>query len=166
MTITIKSTLTSPQVSITSGSATNHYTNTFTYTSNTAPNTGIYGTYGIHTLTGTGGGGGSGTTVSNQVLYTNNTYSNTNWHTSFVDGADISPASIEVHGDAEFKGNIKIKGRDLMETLSKIEQRLAVLHFNPELEEKWENLKSLGDQYRAMEKDILEKEDIWAKLKA
>ncbi len=45
------------------------------------------------------------------------------------------------------------------------EARLAILHPNEKLEEKWEELKKLGDAYRALEKDILEKEQIWNTLK-
>ena len=36
---------------------------------------------------------------------------------------------------------------------------------NEKLEEKWEELKALGDKYRELEKDILEKEQIWNTLK-
>lgn len=42
---------------------------------------------------------------------------------------------------------------------------MAILHPNEKLEEKWEELKKLGDMYRALEKDIIEKEKIWETLK-
>ena len=83
-----------------------------------------------------------------------------------MDDTEIKPSSIQVKGDADIQGDLKIQGKSLMDRISKIEDRLAILQFNPRLEEKWENLKSLGDQYRELEKDILEKEEIWAKLKA
>lgn len=73
--------------------------------------------------------------------------------------------SLSVRGDAEFEGDIKLKGKSLSETLDKIEQRLAILHPNEKLEAKWEELKKLGDMYRALEKDIIEKEKIWETLK-
>ena len=73
--------------------------------------------------------------------------------------------SLSVRGDAEFEGDIKLKGKSLSETLEKIEQRLAILHPNEQLESKWEELKKLGDAYRALEKDITEKEKIWETLK-
>ena len=76
-----------------------------------------------------------------------------------------SKTSLSVKGDAEFEGDIKLKGKSLNETLDKIEQRLAILHTNEKLEDKWLELKKLGDQYRALEKDILEKEKIWETLK-
>lgn len=73
--------------------------------------------------------------------------------------------ALHVQGDAEFEGDVKIKGKSIAETLDKIEQRLAILHHNEKLEEKWEELKKLGDMYRALEKDIIEKEKIWETLK-
>jgi hypothetical protein len=74
-------------------------------------------------------------------------------------------AKLKVQGDAEFEGDVKIKGKSISETLDKIEARLAILHPNEKLEVKWEELKALGDKYRELEKDILEKEQIWNTLK-
>lgn len=73
--------------------------------------------------------------------------------------------SLAVKGDAEFEGDIKLKGKSLNETLDHIEQRLGILHPNPELEEKWEELKALSTRYRELEKDIIEKEKLWSMLK-
>lgn len=73
--------------------------------------------------------------------------------------------SLQVQGDAEFEGDVKIKGKSLTEMLDKIEERLAILHPNEQLEAKWEELKKLGDMYRTLEKDIIEKEKIWETLK-
>ena len=53
----------------------------------------------------------------------------------------------------------------LNETLTKIEERLAILHPNPKLEEKWEKLKELSKQYQELEAEIIEKEMIWSILK-
>lgn len=74
-------------------------------------------------------------------------------------------ASLSVKGDAEFEGDVKIKGKSINQLFEKIEERLAILHPNEKLEEKWLELKKLGDAYRALEKDILEKEKIWETLK-
>lgn len=73
--------------------------------------------------------------------------------------------SIKVHGDADISGDIKLKGKSLADTLDNIEKRLAILHPNTALESKWEELKALGDRYRELEKDILEKELICDILK-
>ena len=85
----------------------------------------------------------------------------TNW--DFY-GNTPSPG-LKVTGNAEFDGDVKIKGKSISETLDKIEERLAILRPNKELEDKWEKLKELGDAYRALEKDIQEKEKIWETLK-
>ena len=91
---------------------------------------------------------------------------NLNLGLSFNDQWDFNhKQSLSVRGDAEFDGDIKLKGKSLSETLDKIEQRLAILHPNEKLEDKWLELKKLGDAYRALEKDIIEKEKIWETLK-
>lgn len=72
---------------------------------------------------------------------------------------------LKVQGDAEFEGDIKIKGVNLSQRLDAIEERLGILRPNSDLEGKWEKLKALGDEYRKLEKDILEKEKIWDLLK-
>lgn len=81
----------------------------------------------------------------------------------------INPAlegqSLEVKGDANFAGEVTIKGKKLSEVLENIESRLAILHPNKELEEKWENLRVLREAYVALEKEIIEKEAMWAILK-
>jgi len=77
----------------------------------------------------------------------------------------VGPSVLSVKGDAQFDGDISIKGKSLNETLTKIEERLAILHPNPKLEEKWEKLKELSKQYRELEAEIIEKEMIWNILK-
>lgn len=84
------------------------------------------------------------------TVWTDNTYIRTPLH---------------VNGDAEIDGDLKVKGKSLAKAIENIEKRLAILHPNPELEERWEQLKALGEQYRELEKDILEKEKIWETLK-
>lgn len=61
--------------------------------------------------------------------------------------------------------DIKIGERSLKDFMDRVEDRLAILHPKPELEEKWENLKNLRRQYEELEKDILEKEKIMKILK-
>ena len=61
--------------------------------------------------------------------------------------------------------DITIGGRKLGDVIAKIEDRLAILHPNQELENKWESLKELRRQYEALVKDILEKEKIMKILK-
>lgn len=73
--------------------------------------------------------------------------------------------ALDVRGDANFEGDVKIKGKSIIETLDKIEQRLALLSVNTELEDKWDELKELGSKYRELEKEILEKQKMWDILK-
>ena len=75
------------------------------------------------------------------------------------------PNSFEVQGDAKFLGEITIKGVKLSETLAKIEERLAILHPNVELEDRWDELKELSKRYKELEAEIIEKEKVWAILK-
>jgi len=79
-----------------------------------------------------------------------------------------SDPSVQINADGmQIKegGDIKIGGKSLSEAIAKIEDRLAILHPNQELENKWESLKELRRQYEALEKDILEKEKIMKILK-
>lgn len=73
---------------------------------------------------------------------------------------------LTVQGNAEFAGDVKIKGKNILDLIEKIEERLAILHPNSELESEWEELKSLGEQYRKLEAHIKEKMKVWDKLKA
>ena len=61
--------------------------------------------------------------------------------------------------------DIKIGDSSLSEVLAKLEERLNILHHNQELEDKWESLRVLGEQYRELEKELIEKEKMWKILK-
>ena len=74
-------------------------------------------------------------------------------------------AGLDVKGDAIFGGDIKIKGKSLIDTLNKIEERLAILNPNAALEENWAELKELGNRYRALEKELIKKQEVWEILK-
>ena len=73
--------------------------------------------------------------------------------------------SLSVKGNADFEGEVTIKGKSLTTTLDKIEERLAILHPNPELEDRWKELQSLREAYVELEQEIIEKERVWAILK-
>jgi hypothetical protein len=75
------------------------------------------------------------------------------------------PASGKIKLDGP-DADIEVNGQSLMTMLSNIEQRLNILQPNKSLESEWEELRSLGEQYRALEKHILEKQAIWDRLKA
>ena len=68
---------------------------------------------------------------------------------------------IEVSESADIKlGKVSLK-----DFINKIEQRLALLTPNPNLEKEWNELKELGDRYRELEKHITEKMKTWDILK-
>ncbi len=88
-----------------------------------------------------------------------------NWGDTISASQDLFPNTLDVKGDANFSGDLTIKGVSLTDTLAKIEERLAILRPNEVLEDRWEQLKELGKQYRELEKEILEKEQVWKILK-
>jgi len=100
---------------------------------------------------------------SGQYLYSNST--GPAWNDTITISTHQTPTTLQVKGDADFEGEVKIKGKSLSDTLSKLEERLAILHPNEKLEEKWVKLKELRKQYMELETDILEKEKIMEILK-
>ena len=100
---------------------------------------------------------------SGQFLYSNGT--GPAWNDTITLSTISTPHTLHVKGDAEFEGDIKLKGQSLNDILDKIEERLAILHPNINLEEKWEKLRELRKQYRELEADIMEKEKIMEILK-
>jgi hypothetical protein len=70
-------------------------------------------------------------------------------------GNTTNPSTLQVHGDAEFEGNVKIKGHDVVKLFEKIEDRLAILMDpDPAKLEKFPALKKAYDHYRLLEKLI------------
>jgi len=98
-----------------------------------------------------------------QIYTTNGT--NTSWGNITLAEPALNGATLQVKGDADFEGEVTLKGKSLSEMFEKIEERLAILHPNPELEDKWDELKELGKRYRELEQEIIEKERVWAILK-
>lgn len=99
---------------------------------------------------------------SNYVYTTTNTSVSPIW---VNESSAVDAKALTVSGDAVFEGDLKIKGKSLTGVLEGIERRLGILHVNPDLENRWRLLKDLGDQYREIEKDLLDKEKTWKVLK-
>jgi hypothetical protein len=95
----------------------------------------------------------------------------TTWTTTGTGGyAWTNPYPTNVHINADGLtmkegADIKIGGKSLTEAIEKIEERLGILNPNPALEDRWEKLKELRNQYIELEKDLLEKEKIMKILK-
>ena len=67
--------------------------------------------------------------------------------------------------DLTVDGELTVGGKNIKETLEKIEERLAILHPNPQLEMKYEELRRIRQAYMDLEADIIEKEKMWELLK-
>lgn len=106
----------------------------------------------------------NGYSISTSAKWANAPYS---YDTISIGDCSItgSSDSISVNGDANFEGDITFKGKSLSKVLDTIEQRLGILRPNPELEERWDELKELSERYRKLEKEILEKESMWNIIK-
>jgi hypothetical protein len=99
-----------------------------------------------------GGGAGGGTGIS----------AHTSWATT---ASTMQPSSLQVSGDAEFLGNIKIKGRNLTDWLETVDSRLGLLHIDAELETEFDELRALGDAYREAERRFNEQKRVYEILK-
>lgn len=111
------------------------------------------------------------TSAGSGYTYTVGNASATTWATTSNGVVDLKPHTLSVKGDSEFdgdanfQGDLKVKGKSIKESLDAIEKRLAILHPNEELEEKWDNLRGLRQAYMELEAEIIEKEKMWSILK-
>lgn len=117
----------------------------------------------MNTMNITAAGGGNG--GSSGVYLTTNGTSGATWSSPMYTTSTVSPNSLQVQGDAHFSGDITVKGKNLINLLETIESRLAMLEPNPKLEAEFDELRSLGDAYRAAEKKLLEQKRVWEILK-
>ena len=70
--------------------------------------------------------------------------------------------SIDIQGQ---NADIKINGKSMKTWMEAVEERLNILTPNPELEAEWDDLRHLGERYRALEEKCKEKAQMWAALK-
>jgi hypothetical protein len=87
-----------------------------------------------------------------------NTTGNTPWLSQ-------TSASTKINLEGE-NADIVVNGHSLVDAINSIKDRLNCLQINPALEAEWDQLRDLGDQYRDLEKQILEKQATWDRLKA
>jgi hypothetical protein len=91
--------------------------------------------------------------------------------TGWTNGTNASPwftqsnTSARINLDGE-GADIVVNGVSLVDAINSIRDRLNCLQINPELEAEWDELKILGDQYRELERQILDKQATWDRLKA
>ena len=99
---------------------------------------------------------------SDTLTWTTSDYTLNNWSSNYSNASvNIDTNGVKIKED----GDLKIGDRSLKDFMDRVEDRLAILHPNEALEDKWEQLKDLRRQYEALEKDILEKEKIMKILK-
>jgi len=114
-----------------------------------------------------GSGAVSGAIGSNTYPYT---VSTTGGPYTINSGAGIaSPWSTSISPKLRLDGegaDIEVNGWSLIDSIKKIEERLNILHPNEKLEAEWEELRTLGEQYRKLEQHIKDKQATWDRLKA
>ena len=118
------------------------------------------------------GGSGIDTITLDSSLYGNSltSASTISWNQDYSTTANWSnsTANVNINTDGisiKEGGDIKIAGKSLSAAIEKIEERLGILNPNPELEDRWDQLKELRKQYIELEKDLLEKEKLMKILK-
>jgi len=82
-------------------------------------------------------------------------------YTDLTAGIQIKQGNLEIADGYD----IKIGGRSVLATLDTIAQRLAMLETNKELEQEFEELRALGDQYRKLEDELKARMQTWDLLK-
>ena len=102
----------------------------------------------VYTISGAG---------TNSGPYYTSTGINSPWSNT-----SLGSTKMELHGE---DADVEINGKSLMKTLNALEARLNVLVPNPKLEKEWDELRVLGEQYRALEAKLKEQSEMWQKLK-
>jgi hypothetical protein len=105
------------------------------------------------------------TTTANISIVNGGTGINYGWSNLASTAHTDIQSKLRVHGDADFDGDITVKGRSLTETLERVEERLAILVPNVRLEQDWKELKDLRQQYVELERKLLEQQRVFDILK-
>jgi hypothetical protein len=109
-------------------------------------------------------------TLSNLNLTTNSVSISQPWVTTTNGTSGLTWANLSEppSGRITLQGpnaDIEVNGESLMTMLHRIEERLNILTPNKELEADWDQLRELGEQYRALEKKLSEQGEMWDALK-
>lgn len=76
-------------------------------------------------------------------------------------GSSTTDGKLSLNGP---EADVVINGQGLNDRLTRIEQQLNIMVPNPVLEAQWDQLRALGDEYRRLEAELLEKQKAWAAL--
>ena len=113
---------------------------------------------------------GTGYTISTPASGSSITWTTPNTWTTSDSFTIASPhTKINQGGKLQLQGenaDIEINGVSLVDMLKRIEERINILTVNTKLEAEWDELRELGDQYRALEQRIKDKLATWEKLNA
>ena len=112
---------------------------------------------GPYTVTGAIG---TGLGAYPNAIYTTGTGTSAPWATF---NPNKTSTKITLNGEG---ADIEVNGWSLVDAVKRIEERLGLYRPNPKLEEEWEELRELGEQYRKLEQHIKDKQATWDKLKA
>jgi hypothetical protein len=85
---------------------------------------------------------------SGQYLYSG--INGTSW-ANLTATTSSNPSTLNVSGDAEFEGDVKIKGVSIAKSLDDIQRRLAILVPDPAKLEHFEALKKAYNNYKTLE---------------
>lgn len=117
------------------------------------------GTTASTTYSSAGIGGSNSTYIWNggsayppgSILTTTGTGSTWTTAPAYTIGTTTSTPSIQVKGDAEFEGRVKINGQDLADFMETMSKRLAILVPDPKKLEKFEALQKAYNHYKMLE---------------
>ena len=84
----------------------------------------------------------------------------TDWNFDMSQQTKIE-GTVSITGD---DADLEIAGVSITQTLSGIQERLAILQPNPELEKEFLELAKIREQYIKLEKTLLEKKAVWDAL--
>ena len=126
----------------------------------TIDNSGLYSTITSAPVT-------FGPNVSGGTGYTYTTNTTSPWIANGITGTNPAmvvsqSGSIDIQGQ---NADIKINGKSMKTWMEAVEERLNILTPNPELEKDWDDLRRLGQRYRALERKCKEKAQMWEALK-
>lgn len=87
--------------------------------------------------------------------------------TEDIGHSNIFSMSHDIDGKMRISGDdadIEINGISLKQTLEDIQQRMAILQPNPELEKEFKELREIRQKYMQLERNLLEKKEMWDTL--
>ena len=104
--------------------------------------------------------------TGSHYIYTS-TGTNGTWTNPTVTMSD-NAAKLDQSGTLELKGknaDLKINGVSLSETLEGIQEMLGIMRMDPALEQEFDELKRVGQQYRDLRGKFQEQKAVWDTLK-